>query len=50
MDTMLWVCAGITLASAILALIFLPHQAFTAYAEPVAPSGETGAERAQLEV
>jgi MFS transporter, DHA2 family, multidrug resistance protein len=50
MDTMLWVCGGITLASAILALIFLPHQAATAYAEQVAPSGETGAERAQLEV
>ncbi|MGH3150765.1 MAG: MFS transporter [Streptosporangiaceae bacterium] len=57
MDTMLWVCGGITLASAILALIFLPHRAGaavggagTADAEPVAPSGETGAERAQLEV
>jgi hypothetical protein len=50
MDTMLWVCAGITLVSAILALIFLPQRAATAYAEQVAPSGETGAERASLEV
>src|SRR5580658_3178826 len=49
MDTMLWVCAGITLVSAILALIFLPQRAATAYAEQVAPSGETGAERASLE-
>ncbi len=52
MDTMLWVCGGITLVSAILALIFLPQRAGTAVAgaEPVAPSGETGAERASLEV
>jgi hypothetical protein len=27
MDTMLWVCAGIALASAILAVIFLPRRA-----------------------
>ena len=27
MDTMLWVCGGIALASAILALVFLPHRA-----------------------
>ena len=51
MDTMLWVCGGIALASAILALLFLPRRAGApAAAEPAAPAGETGAERAELEV
>ena len=27
MDTMLWVCCGIALASAVLALVFLPRRA-----------------------
>ncbi len=53
LDTMLWICAGIALASAILALIFLPRRADGAPegagAVPVA-AGESGSERAQLEV
>jgi DHA2 family multidrug resistance protein-like MFS transporter len=59
MDTMLWVCGGIALASAILALIFLPRRAEgvpgasgaprSAAATPVA-TGESGSDRAQLEV
>src|SRR6202012_2778616 len=55
LDTMLWVCGGIALVSAILALIFLPRRmdgtsvAGPADTAPVA-SGESGAERAQLEV
>jgi MFS transporter, DHA2 family, multidrug resistance protein len=48
LDTMLWVCGGIALASAILALLFLPRRADGAV-EPV-PAGEGGAERAQLGV
>ena len=47
MDTMLWACAGIAVASAVLALIFLPRRADGA---PAAASGESSAERAQLEV
>ena len=35
MDTMLWVCGGVALASAILALLFLPRR----------PDGITGAPR-----
>ena len=35
MDTMLWACAGIAVASAILALLFLPRR----------PDGMTGAPR-----
>jgi hypothetical protein len=56
LDTMLWVCAGIALVSAILALTFLPRRAErTGWADPageVGPAavGETGAERAELEV
>src|SRR5271166_1035083 len=59
MDTMLWVCGGIALASAILALLFLPRWAEGvpgasgvpggAGAAPV-PTGESGPERAELEV
>ena len=51
-DTMLWACAGIALASAILALIFLPRRAGGIMVETPA-SGQTGAdapERAGLEV
>jgi MFS transporter, DHA2 family, multidrug resistance protein len=54
MDTMLWVCGGIALASAILALLFLPRRAegipgTPASAGPVA-TGENGSDRAELEV
>ncbi len=56
MDTMLWVCGGIALASAILALIFLPRRAEGtlevaggAGAAPVA-TGASGSDRAELEV
>jgi hypothetical protein len=38
MDTMLWVCAGIALVSAILGAIFLPRRAEWA-AEPAVVSG-----------
>ena len=38
MDTMLWVCAGIALVSAVLAVIFLPRRADGA-TEPVAAAG-----------
>jgi len=55
MDTMLWACAGIAIASAILALIFLPRrpEGITGAprggaASPV--TGESGTERAELEV
>jgi MFS transporter, DHA2 family, multidrug resistance protein len=59
MDTMLWVCGGIALASAILALIFLPRRAegtldaAEAAGAPGVPAavdisaGERGAERAE---
>jgi len=56
LDTMLWVCGGIAVASAILALLFLPRRAEgTPGAVPageVGPAavGETGADRAELEV
>jgi EmrB/QacA subfamily drug resistance transporter len=54
MDTMLWVCGGIALASAVLALIFLPRRPDGMTGAPrgdaAAASGESGAERAQLEV
>jgi DHA2 family multidrug resistance protein-like MFS transporter len=55
LDTMLWVCGGIALASAILALIFLPRRADGAPAGgevPAAGAASDGsdAERAQLEV
>jgi len=58
MDTMLWACAGIAVASAVLALIFLPRRPDGMTGAPRggaalatdAASGESGAERAQLEV
>ena len=56
MDTMLWVCGGIALVSAILALLFLPRRADGMPAVPTADgrlpgaTGETGSQRAQLEV
>ena len=51
MNIMLWVCGGIALASALLALAFLPRRSRPAagLAESVAPgTGETGAQRAEL--
>jgi MFS family permease len=54
LDTMLWVCGGIALASAILALIFLPRRPDGMTGAPragaAAAAGESGTERAQLEV
>ncbi len=56
MDTMLWVCGGIALASAILALLFLPRRAEGVPGEPEAgdeipvAAGESSSGRAQLEV
>ena len=58
MDTMLWVCCGITVVSAVLALIFLPRRPDGMTGAPRgdaalatdAASGESGVERAQLEV
>ncbi len=53
MDTMLWACGGIAVASAVLALIFLPRrpdEAPAAASGASGASGESGAERAQLEV
>ena len=51
MDTMLWVCGGIALASAILAFLFLPRRADGAPADASpAATGESGSERAVLEV
>ncbi len=52
LDAMLWVCGGIALASAILALLFLPRRAdgvpgAAADADPVA-TGESGPERAEV--
>ena len=54
-DAMLWVCGGIAVASAILALIFLPRRPDGLTGAPRAgaaspAAGESGAERAQLEV
>ena len=57
MDTMLWACAGIALASAILAVIFLPRRAEGGEAAQPAVTGaadesfpdENRAERAELE-
>ena len=50
MDTMLWVCAGIALVSAILAVIFLPRRAEgTELADAAAAvPDESGQERAEL--
>jgi len=54
MDTMLWACGGIAVASAVLALIFLPRRPDGMTGAPrggvAAAAGESGAERAQLEV
>ncbi len=60
LDAMLWVCAGIALVSAVLALIFLPRRAegtggtaapgAGVAAEAGAAAGESDAQRAQLEV
>ena len=58
MDTMLWACGGIAVASAVLALIFLPRRPDGTTGAPRgdaamatdAACGESGAERAQLEV
>ena len=54
LDTMLWVCGGIALASAILALIFLPRRPDGMTGAPragaAAAAGESATERAQLEV
>ena len=51
MDTMLWVCAGIALVSAILAILFLPRRADgTEVADAAgAVPDESGQERAELE-
>ena len=48
MDTMLWACGGIALASAILAVLFLPRRAEGQAGVPEAAPGETGPERAEL--
>ena len=56
LDAMLWVCGGIALASAILALLFLPRRAdgVPGAAEVAGPTpvatGESGPDRAELEV
>jgi DHA2 family multidrug resistance protein-like MFS transporter len=53
MDTMLWVCAGIALVSAVLAVIFLPRRAddgTLADDTGSATAGESGVERAESEV
>jgi len=54
LDTMLWVCGGIALASAILAFLFLPRRPDGISGAPrdgaAAAAGESGTERAQLEV
>jgi MFS transporter, DHA2 family, multidrug resistance protein len=55
MDTMLWACGGIAVASAVLALIFLPRRPDGITGAPrggaASPAaGETGTERAELEV
>jgi EmrB/QacA subfamily drug resistance transporter len=48
LDTMLWVCGGIALASALLGLAFLPRRAAAGAA--AAAVGENGGERAELTV
>jgi MFS transporter, DHA2 family, multidrug resistance protein len=50
LDTMLWICGGIAVASAILALIFLPRRVDGPSLGSAVASDESGAERAQLEV
>jgi hypothetical protein len=48
MDTMLWVCAGIALVSAILAVLFLPRRADGTEVADTIPN-EISQERAELE-
>jgi MFS family permease len=52
LDVMLWTCGGIALASALLALAFLPRRTRGGAAEQQQPvpagSGETSSERAEL--
>src|ERR1700728_4241476 len=50
LDVMLWVCAGIALASALLAVIFLPRRARRDAATTTAPpvADETAVQRAEL--
>jgi MFS transporter, DHA2 family, multidrug resistance protein len=48
LDTMMWVCGGIAIGCAILALIFLPRRAEGVV--PAAEPGEIGADREHLEV
>jgi hypothetical protein len=56
MDTMLWICAGIALVSAVLAVIFLPRRAGgSAPGSPIPAGtdvvpGKGAPERAELEV
>jgi MFS family permease len=60
LDTMLWICGGIAVVSAILALIFLPRRAdrfprigaaaATGATGATGAPGESGLDRAQLEV
>ena len=55
LDAMLWVCGGIALASAILALLFLPRRPDGMTGAPrdgaaSVAAGESGSERAQLGV
>jgi MFS transporter, DHA2 family, multidrug resistance protein len=54
LDVMLWTCGGIALASALLALAFLPRRARGGAAGPPEPvpagSGETSSERAELRI
>ena len=52
MDTMLWVCAGIALVSAVLAVLYLPRRADGGPDGDTAPqtAGESGPERAQSQV
>jgi hypothetical protein len=48
LDVMLWVCAGIALASALLALLFLPRRADGAAQAAGAASSAEDAQRAEL--
>jgi MFS transporter, DHA2 family, multidrug resistance protein len=50
MDTMLWACGGIALASALLALAFLPRRAGATMGTAPADSGADAPQRAGLEV
>ena len=51
LDIMLWTCGGIALASALLALVFLPRRARQSTGQPEsvpAGTGQTGPQRAEL--